>query len=86
MGKLMTYNVAGHSISFDPETDTGAAFTNALAEAVRMGKAEGAAAGVKALKGALSLGVATSVFPSVDGSKVNGAPSIEMAIDGTAGI
>ncbi len=82
----MTYNVAGHSVEFDPEQDAGAAFTNALAEAVRVEKTEGAAAGVNALKGALSLAVNTGVFPNVDGSKVNGAASIGIAIDGSAGV
>ena len=82
MKKQSVFTVAGKNISFDPEEDKDNAFINALAEASNVERTKGADAAKKALKGALSLGLAFGVRPSVDGNKIVSSGDIAATIDG----
>lgn len=80
--KKQCFKVAGRNIEFDPAEDKDNAFINALAEASEVERKQGADAAKEALKGALSLGLAFGVRPSVDGNKIVSSGDISATIDG----
>ena len=80
--KKQCFKVAGRNIEFDPAEDKDNAFINALAEASEVERKQGADAAKEALKGALSIGRAFGVRPSVDGNAIMNPGDISATIDG----
>ena len=80
--KKQCFKVAGRNIEFNPAEDKDNAFINALAEASEVERKQGADAAKEALKGALSIGRAFGVRPSVDGNAIVNPGDISATIDG----
>jgi hypothetical protein len=80
--KKQCFKVAGRNIEFDLAEDKDNAFINALAEASEVERKQGADAAKEALKGALSIGRAFGVRPSVDGNAIVNPGDISATIDG----
>ena len=80
--KKQCFKVAGRNIEFDPAEDKDNAFINALAEASEVERKQGADAAKEALKGALSIGRAFGVRPSVDVNAIMNPGDISATIDG----